>query len=302
MQKVLTEQIYVENKGKRVLRFLIVLLLALATGITVGMYIVDNFFSGIDYSNYSEAGLRDNEANIYAVNKSKKVTDMNAINAYIVAENKLKDISSVTLSANGNIDAMGVYQTTYTKRYKNNNSYFVENISKGQVIAGIDTNIAERNYYETNGNVRVYKGTNIKESSATFDKLKEEVSLTKWKERNGTTPITFQPYIVSTKTVTSSSSPKACTLENGRQGYVSKISLNASGAYLYVKQIKNMSGLGDYPNFNFITLEVYFNEDATFNKIVVNEEYKVSKMGIPVKTVSKMNYHFSYEATAIPTI
>ena len=303
METVLEREGITPSKKKKVIGIVILVLFAIASGILSGMlYVNFAFASTTDYSGYSEVGLRDNEKEIMSKFGSSSVGSLNGVNAFIVADNKLADRSHVTMRAEGSINAAGVKQAMYTNRYKNNSSYFVENISKGKVVMGIDTNIAERDYYDESSKVvKVYKGTNIQETSATFSEMKEQMSLDEWKEKNGTTPISFQPYIVSTKTINDASKPTACTLENGKQGYSFKISLAASGAYLYVKQIKNLSGLGDYPSFINIDLEVFLNEDGTFNKIVANEKYKVKK-GIWVETISAMTYRFSYTSTEIPQI
>ncbi len=303
MHKNLNSSAKIESKSKKLIKFAIVILLALASGLAIGMFYVNNFLGGVNYGSYSELGLRDDEDAIMKSEGTKPVNTLTGINAFIIAEQRLKEIKSITLNANGFINAMGVKQNIYTNRYKNESEYFVENISKGQIILGVDTNIAERDYYdELTDKVKVYKGNNIQETSATFKEMKEELSLLEWKKRNGTTPINFQPYIVSTKTIQSSTKPSPCTLDNGNAGYVVNMSLKPVGAYLYVNQIKNLSGLTDLPDFVFINLEVYFNQDGTFNKIVAEEEYKVKKMGMKVSTSSKMTYNFKYESTPIPTI
>lgn len=302
-EKVLQGEISLHSNKKKVIGIIILILTAIATGIVSGIFYLNNFVSSIDYGNYSEVGLRDNEVEIVSKHGSKGVANLNGVNAFIIAEHKLTEKSSITLNAEGSIDAMGVKQNMYTTRYKNGNSYYVENISKGQVILGVDTNIAERDYYDSaSDSVKVYKGKDIQETTATFKDLSEEMPLEQWKEKNGTTPITFQPYIVSSKTIIEQTSPTACKLDNGEQGYSYKLSLQPSSAYLYVKQIKNLSGLGDYPEFKYINLEIFLNQDGTFNKIIANEEYKVKKMGMKVSTISKLVYKFEYTSTEIPTI
>ena len=303
METVLEREGITPSKKKKVIGIIILILFALVSGILFGMlYVNFAYASTTDFSGYSEVGLRDNENEIMSKFGSSPVGSLNGVNAFIIAENKLAEHSHITMQAEGSINAAGVKQTMYTTRYKNDAAYYVENISKGKVVMGIDTNIAERDYYdEASKTVKVYKGTNIQDTSATFKELTEQISLDEWKEKNGTTPISFQPYIVSTKTINDASKPTNCTLENGKQGFSFKISLAASGAFLYVKQIKNLSGLGDYPSFLKIHLEVFLNEDGTFNKIVVDERYKVKK-GIWVETVSEMIYRFNYTSTEIPQI
>lgn len=303
MQKAATADYKIESKPKKVITSLILILLGVATGIVVGIWFVNSFMSANDFSGYSEVTLRDDEANIVAKHSNKPVAGLTSVNAFILAEHKLANSDAVTLNASGFINAAGVNQDMYTFKYKVGENYFVENISKGQVIMGIDTNIAERDYYDTtSGKVRVYKGTDIQMTSATFKEMKEELTLTEWKEKNGTTPLNFQPYIVSSKTIENATNITPCTLQNGKRGYRTDISLKYTGAYLYVRQIRNLSGLADLPAFDFIKLEVYFNDDGSFNKIIAREQYKVKKMGIPVTTTSYLEYNFTHEQSTIPTI
>lgn len=303
MQKIIAGNYKGKAKPKSQIGIMLLMLAAVGSGILIGMLYVSLFLKGLDYSNFTEEGLRDKESEIFSKYGSADIASLSGVNAFIVAEQKVAAKNIVSMDASGNINAMGVKQNIYTKKYRNGNSYFVENISKGQVILGVDTNIAERNYYDLSSDlVKIYKGSNIQQTSATFNDLKEQMSLSQWKEKNGTTPLNFQPYIVSSKTIESATNPTACTLEGGKRGYYIKMSLKATSAFLYVKQIKNLSGLGDYPNFNYINIEVYLNSDGTFNKIVCSEKYTVKKMGMNVGTTSVMTYTFNYEAKEIPTI
>lgn len=291
------------SKKRRIFNLIVIGVLGVFSGFLLGNFYVNNFMGGIDYSQYSEISLRDNESMIISRFGSTNTANLSGVNAFIIAESKFLDKENVSMNADGYIDAMGVKQDLLTKKYKVNDSYFVENISKGQVILGIDTNIAERNYYDSTTDVlKVYKGKDVQQTSTTFSELKEELSLSEWKEKNGTTPLNFHPYIVSSKTIVSATNPKSCTLDSGDSGYIINFSLQPISSFLYVKQIKNLSGLGDYPEFVSINLEVFLNLDGTFNKIVTKEEYKVKKLGMKVSTYSNITYIFSYEASEIPSM
>ena len=272
---------------------------AVASGILLGVIYL-NFFYRLptDYGKYSQNGLRDDEAAIMAQYSNSDITTLTGTNAFIIAEHKSRQQRTVTINADGMIDAAGVKQSLYTTRYLDyeREIYYVENISKGANIMGINTNIAERNYYDTqSGMVSVYQGSNIRERSADFemDNPNQTVTLADWENTNGTTPISFQPYIVSTQTVLDATTPVACVLDDGSHGFSFRLRLNHKAAFLYVKQMKNLSKLADYPSFDYINLEVFLNEDGTFNKITTDEKYYV-KMAINVGTLSKLTYHFTY--------
>lgn len=288
-----------QNKRRYFMGLSILISSAVVSGIILGV-IYRNFFykAPPDYSNYTQTGLRDDEAAIVAQYGNDDITTLTGINAFIIAEDKSRRQNTVTINADGSINAMGVKQKMYTTRYLDytRNMFYVENISKGSNIAGINTNIAECNFYDQqSGKVSVYQGSNIRESSADFNfsNPNKSVAFEDFESINGTTPTSFQPYVVSTQTVKQDGTPTACILDDGKNGFSFKLSLNTKAAFLYVKQIKNLSGLSDYPNFDYINIEVFLNEDGTFNKIVADERYYVM-MGIATPTNSKLTYHFSY--------
>ena len=272
---------------------------AVISGILLGTIYLNFFYKKpTDYSKYTQSNLRDNEKAIMAQYGNSDITTLTGINAFIIAEHKSREQQTVTIKADGAINTL-IKQSLYTTRYLDfaRGMYYVENISKGTKIMGINSNIAERNYYDDqSGMVSVYQGRNVRETSADFDmnKPNKTVTLADWENINGTTPLSFQPYIVSTKTVQSVTAPTACVLDNGNNGYVFQLSLNFKAAILYVKQMKNLSGLPEYPSFESIKLEVHLNEDGTFHKIACDEKYYVNMGFGSIDTVSKLTYHFTY--------
>lgn len=297
-----------QNKRRRLIGMSVLISSAVVSGIILGI-IYQNFFDKkpMDYSKYSQNGLRDDEAAIVQQYGKSDIGTLTGINAFIIAEHKSRQQQTVTMRGDGWINAMNVKQNMHTIRYLDytREMYYVENISKGSVILGIDTNIAERNYYDTkSGMVSVFQGRNVRETTADFNMSNpnQTVTLKDWENLNGTTPLSFQPYIVSTKTVIDSTTPTACVLDDGRNGYTFQLSVNPKSAYLYVRQIKNLSGLAEYPSFDYINIKVFLNEDGTFHTIDCDERYYVKK-GIPVETTSKLTYHFIYnDAIIFPEI
>ena len=301
MDAILQQKKAVSKRKLWLSRFL-VLLLGVTTGLFCGIYFKTAFAtrdSGL--GGLTEAMIRDDETKIVRENKDKPIMSLNPINAFIVAEYKTSQMQYVTMNATGSINAMNVKQNLYTKKYKIEDKYFVENISKGSVILGIDTNIAERNYYdESTDIVQIYKGKIVDETSANFGDMTKQMSYDEWYDLNGTTPKDFHPYIISTKTVDKSTPIEQVTLDNGAVGYKTTFALKNTSALLYVSQIKNLSGLKDDPIVDYINLEVYINGDGTLYRIVVDEKYEVKK-GIYVGTKSDMIYNFEYTKAEIPT-
>lgn len=299
----IAEEKKVVSKKKLWLSRFLVLLLGVSTGLFCGIYYKTLFAkrdSGL--GGITEAMVRDDETKIVRENKDKPIMSMDPINAFIVAEYKTNQMQYVSMNATGSVDAMGVKQNLYTKKYKSDDTYFVENISKGSVILGIDTNIAERDYYDKDSDmVRIYKGTNVQETTATFGDMTEEMTLSEWYKKNGTTPLNFHPYIISSKSVDKSTPIERVVLDNGEAGYKTTFVLKNTAALLYASQIKNLSGLKDDPIVDYINLEVLINEDGTLYRIVVDEKYEVKK-GIYVGTKSDMIYNFEYTKSEIPNM
>lgn len=291
-------------KKRYLFGFCVLIASGIVSGIIIGTVYLSFFYKKpTDYSKYTQSGLRDNEAAIVAQYGDSDLTTLSGTNAFIIAEHKSKNQQTLTLNAQGSIDTTFVKQTLYTTRYHDaeRGLYYVENISKGGNIMGINTNIAERNYYDKETEqVTIYQGSNVRETSADFnmDNPNKTMTLAEWENFNGTTPLSFQPYIVSSKTVIEATTPQACPLSDGTNGFYFRLKLNHKAAYLYVKQIKNLSGLSEYPSFDYINLEVYLNADGTFNKISCDELYYVN-MGFSVGTKSKLTYQFSYNGAII---
>ncbi len=289
------------DRRRHFVNFLLVIILGIGSGLLAGAYYVSDYLSSNEVT-FSEMELRAENEKIIKDKSNLSVSSLSATEAFVIAEEKLKTIENISMNAQGYIDAAGVKQDIYTKKYRAGSNYFVENISKGKVIMGIDTNIAERNYYDAENDIlSVVKGRDITETSATFDSAPRVMSLDDWKKLNGTTPLNFEPYVVSKSSVQKESKLEACTLWDGQSGYHASMSLTKDSAVIYCDQITNLSGLGSKPNISFINLDVYFNADGTFSRIFASEEYVVKKV-INVTTVSVLDYYFTYSATPFDMI
>jgi hypothetical protein len=289
------------NKKKFIIFLIIVSLLGVGTGFYAGNAYVYSIKAQIA-NNISEEELRDNEDKIISQNQGKSIENISPTNSYIIAEHLLSNFDNYYIYVAGSVDAAGTHQTMYTKKIKNSNDYFVENISKGSVIFGIDTNIAERDYYTNSGNekVNIYKGKVSSETEGNFNSLTSSFTFDEWKTKNGTTPLSSLPYIVSSKTVNDNSTLKKITLDdNSTIVYEFALSLKSTAGLLYGRQIRNLSGLDGLPKFQSINLTIQINTDGSFHKVIVKEVYVVNKV-IDVTTTSSMEYDFNYIKETIP--
>jgi len=62
----------------------------------------------------------------------------------------------------------------------------------------------------------------------------------------------------------------------------------------YVKQMKHMSELGNYPSFAFIDVEFVLDDEFRFVSISIKEEYTVTYFGVPAKCSAAMQQVFTY--------
>ena len=132
-------------------------------------------------------------------------------------------------------------------------------------------------------------------------KSPKNVMLNDYKNTVGVPVTSFVGYIVSSKTVLNvNDSAKKVSLENGETGYEFSLQLNAITSVLnYVKQMKDMSQLPDYPAFTDITLNVVVDEEFRFIQIETLEHYSVNYMGINAKCTGTLVEKFEYGKTNI---
>ena len=194
-----------------------------------------------------------------------------------------------------------------TKGYDGEEKGIVKNSFKDQDIWGYryrNGDVGYYNYYST-GIIPVINQTRFLYSEDTFVTYNGSLNAdgsTTWSEEGlertkeeyetamGTLAYYPIDYIVSTRTVIAQTSE-----EKVGSNYTYTISLSPKKSVAnYVKKMKTMSGLPDYPNFNSIELKFVVDQNMNFQTIAIKETYKVN-YGMTVTCTGTLRYEFSYK-------
>ena len=171
-------------------------------------------------------------------------------------------------------------QVIQSIQIKNNGEYFEESNSIGLV------NLYDR-MYQTGDSTACYWGASLDYSSNPKNELTNE----EYEDMMGRKVSDSMTYIISKKTtitkeanVKSSYGPSKIVKENG--GYTVELELNtsskSSAVANYVKQMKNISGLTDYPYFYYCHLTFHLTEDLIPVDYTSYEKYNATKSSVPL--------------------
>ena len=282
-----------EFNRKSIIILVIISLAGILTGVFVGSYFIGGYVP--DYSQYSEAMLRDDVKTLSQRAEGKSPSQFKAYEIFEIAEYRMFTHGSVLVTSSGEVDTIASQTISGVKAYENG-TYFKENLSKGI------KNVGERTYYnEGDDFVTKYEASKISSQMVGTYKSPKNVSLTEFTDTSGVPITSFVGYIVSSKTVLNANdSAKKVTLEDGTTGYEFSLQLNAVTSVLnYVKQMKSLSQLPDYPAFTDITLNVIVDEEFRLIQIETLENYSVNYMGINAKCTGTLVEIYEYGKTNI---
>lgn len=235
-----------------------------------------------DPNAYSSSTLKDSEETILTW-KSKSIENLTAGQVFAVAEYNLNNCTYFSMTTKG-VDGKekGVIansvapQDFWGYRYRDGDvGYFDYN------SAGIMPVMKTTKFNYTGGTYTCIDGVSGEEKQMTPEEYLETVGC------DATKPI---DYIVSSKTVLTEEA-------NEKTGncYTYTITIDAKKSVSnYVKKMKYMSGLGDYPKFDSIEMKFVVDDNLNFLSIEVHEQYRVN-YGITVGCTGDFRYEFSYE-------
>lgn len=268
-----------ERKAKiKKLVSLIIPSIAIISGIAVGLYFGNQFFSTkYDPNAFDQNSLEDDQTvlmkrfdNLNSKNNSSLINYSDYFKPYELVNigyNKYISNSNNYSISIGEVTPQGMSkQTVRNITIKNNNSYFCESISKGIM------SIAKR-FVQDSDSIDVYKGSEVKVNSATYslDKF-DHYSIEGFEDKFGRTYARPTCYIISSKTVLSSNSE---ILNNNF--YKVTLSLDIEKSVVrYVKQMKSVSDLSSYPIFKKIDISYILDEKLNLVESEVNEDYIVN--------------------------
>lgn len=154
------------------------------------------------------------------------------------------------------------------------NRYFEESLSKSNMVG-----VAARMEQKEDGSVFLYRGEAVDSTTASWNDVHYEYSHDEFVNDFGKTPSTPLIYIISKKTVLADSEK----IEKTDEGYTISLSLskNSNGAIKgvanYIKQMKSISNLADYPAFDEVDLVFHIDNDLVIKQMDVHESYYALK-------------------------
>lgn len=280
------ELVFKKRKSRwKMVRSCIAWLFVVMFGLVGGYFVGDIIVGKLDVydpNQFSSTTLKDSEETI-ALWRAKNITTLTAGQVFVVAESKLNECQYYSITTKGlNGREKGIItnpvspQDFWGYRYRDGDKgYFSYNST------GIMSVIKETRFNFSGGKLECYDGVSKKKANKTSEEYLEEVGCA------ATSPV---DYVVSTKTVLSE---EVVLLSSGRNTF--KITLSPTKSVSnYVKKMKYMSGLADYPKFNKIEITFTVDDQMNFLEFEVREEYKVN-YGITVTCQGEFKYEFKYK-------
>ena len=259
--------------------------LVIMIGLVGGYFIGDMIVAKLDVYDpdaYSDASLRDSEESV-ALWKMQSINSLSASQVFVVAEKNLNECTYFSITTKG-LDGRekGIITNPVTPqdfwgyRYRNGDEGAFSYHSAG--IIPVEKHMS---FNYSSGNVTVFDAVSNTTEQKTADEYAEMVGCV------ATSPI---DYIVSTKTVLTEEKNSSTA---GKHTYTITLSPSKSVSN-YVKKMKYMSGLSDYPKFNKVEIKFTVDDNMNFIDFEIREEYKVN-YGITVTCQGEFKYEFSYE-------
>ena len=286
------------KKLLNILSYGFVCLFAVILGFLSGNMYIQAAFSN-DY-NYDEAEYRYTEAelnNIIASNTD--VSKVNALYAILIAEEKLKTIDYYECkSPSGSSFTqpdIAPKQIIESYRKKDGNSYEYITVSNGIMAIGEKIVTSDMQNFDIYRTKKLNADNTPVLSSTPTYKLDYDAVRAQY----GTDPTNPIAYVISNKTIHSSyaENPELTGrgTPNGGGTYTFTLKLNTDQSVMnYVKQMKYMSELGNYPIFSSISLEFTLDSEFRFVELVSRESYTVYYFGVPAKCVGELYQTFTY--------
>jgi len=285
-------------KTKSILSYGIVCILAVILGFMAGnMYIQATFSPSYDFT---ESDYRYTDIEIQAIiSGNKSVSSTNSLYAFIIAEEKLKTLDNYTIEtpkgSSYTAPSIAPVQSIYSLRKKTGSKYEYLTITEGIM------SVSEKVITTDNGaNFDIWRTKSVSNGEPKFSTDPSyKMTYEETRAEYGTDMTNPIPYVVSNKTIHSSYGGEPINTGFGTKtedgNYKFTLKLNTTQSVMnYVKQMKHMSELGNYPSFAFIDVEFVLDDEFRFVSISIKEEYTVTYFGVPAKCSAAMQQVFTY--------
>ena len=247
-----------------------------ALGVTAGI-VISKFFVAkkVDYSDVDADSLYVNMETIRAKYEDSKKSNTpvdEALAPYEIVnlayDNYAQYENSRSFTIGAAVAAI-VNQSIRGCSIREGNEFFEESLSKSNMVG-----VAARMYQKEDGSVFLHRGEAIDSTTASWTDVHYEYTNEEFKADFGKTPSTPLIYIISKKTVIKDSDK----IEKTSDGYNISMSLNPLKAVAnYIKQMKSISDLADYPAFSEINISFSINSDLIIKEMKVHESYYALK-------------------------
>ena len=188
----------------------------------------------------------------------------------------------------GSANAAIVNQSIRGCTIREGNNYLEESISKSNMVA-----LATRMYQKEDGSVDLHRGEAVDEVTASWGDSHYEYTHDEFINDFGKTPSTSLIYIISKKTMLSGTD----SVQKTADGYSISMSLHPRKSVVnYVKQMKSISNLADYPAFDKIEISFNISNDLIIEKMHVNESYYALKeANLGADTSADVNVYYAVD-------
>ena len=278
--------------------------LGVFTGSGLGVWYFNTMLrSNVDYSSLVASDYIDSYSDVFSRSlniaepqnstswvqeaQEKNITplSLSPVDNFLLAEYNANQAQTFTAIGNGLVSTIAK-QPIYSAKKYDGNKYSFESVSSGIVtVASCDvynkkTNKIEQ--YSSNGG----SGENTKW------KYSSDISPEEYQKIVGTLPSDIQPYIISSKTVLSSSE----VTEDEETGFYTftLVLHNIYSVINYAKQVKKTGGLSAYPEFSSIKQEITIDSNWNLIEVNVREEYSAVAMGMKVGIVGTLDTFFKF--------
>lgn len=281
----------------------VVISILLVTGIGVGtgagIFFGNSYFASKNGIDYSSMSIQDFEDDVSALMKkydststSDYTTKFEPYELASIGLAKVKAHDYVMQQSFGQVNAMGVKQVVRSASIKENDKYFLENLSSSSLVS-----VAKR-FYQSGDEIKTFDGSKAEVEKATWsaDPL-SILSIVEHEEKWGRDIARPSIYIVSSKTTLPTS-----TAEKTSTGYSVSLDLHPVFSVLrYVKQMTEISGV-EAPNFKTINIVYTLDERLNLIKTTVTETYSVV-MVVKAESEASLEEYFTYDQhVAIPDL
>lgn len=219
--------------------------------------------------------------------------DLSPVDNFLLAEYNASLASSYTAIGVGRVDTIAS-QTVYSAKKFDGTRYTFESISKGILSVGTcDT------FVKGSNSIDIYNGNNIRNDGADWV-YDSTITSAEYLKLCGNMPSAVQPYLISEKTVISSTEI-VYNDETGNYSFTLELD-PVKSVLLYYRQVKRSGGLEADPEFYSISQTITIDSNWNLVSLEVKEDYKAVKfsMGNKCTGTLKTDFSFNLESVTLP--